>query len=252
MACDLLRHRSRIQRAAVPSGPKEQAPGAGKSYERFNIHQRLQHLLLAVSFTSLIATGWPLRFPELAISQQLARLAGGPAAIGLWHRGLACLLLATCLYHIAYLFAMYARGQRSRSMLPARRDFSDAWQDLRYFFGRRAGRPAFGRYSWIEKFEYYAVAWGCAIMALSGFVLWAPQHAVAVMPAWIVQAAVLVHDYEALLAGLAIFLWHFYWVHLHPAVFPMNSVWLSGRMSEEEMLRHHPRELDTLQEERWP
>jgi hypothetical protein len=83
-------------------------------------------------------------------------------------------------------------------------------------------------------------------MILSGLIIWLPQVAARFLPAWAVNASVIVHGYEALLAGLAIFLWHFYWVHLHPDVYPMSMVWLTGKLTEEEMEHHHPRELAAI------
>lgn len=215
-------------------------------YERFNIHHRIQHALNAFSFTGLIMTGWPLKFPEVPISQWLAALVGGPTHIGYIHRGLGVMLIAVSVYHVIYLAWMFMRGHRSLAVLPVINDAREALGDIAYFFGLREHRPRFGRYNWVEKFEYFAVAWGTIVMALTGLVIWVPSYAALHLPNWVINASVIIHDYEALLAGLAIFLWHYYWVHLHPDVYPMSTVWLHGMLTEAEMEHHHPRELDQI------
>lgn len=219
---------------------------SGRLYERFNIHHRIQHAIMAFSFTGLIMTGWPLKFPEVPVSHWLAAVVGGPTNVGYIHRTLGVILIAVSVYHIAYLGWMFIRGARSWAVMPNLVDAKEALGDIAYFFGIREHRPRFGRYNWVEKFEYFAVAWGTVVMALTGLVIWVPSFAALHLPNWVISASVIIHDYEALLAGLAIFLWHFYWVHLHPDVYPMSTVWMHGMLTEAEMEHHHPRELDEI------
>jgi cytochrome b subunit of formate dehydrogenase len=230
---------------ALAPAPTENAPG--RLYERFNVHQRIQHAILAFSFTGLIVTGWPLKFPEVGFSRLFATVLGGPGSVGICHRTLAVLLILASLYHVGYLAYMFLRGQRSLEIMPGFTDAKEALGDITYFFGLRKERPRFGRYNWIEKFEYFAVAWGTLVMVITGLIIWAPTYAALHLPNWAINASVIIHDYEAILAGLAIFLWHFYWVHLHPDVYPMSTVWLHGLLSEQDMAHHHPRELERLQ-----
>jgi cytochrome b subunit of formate dehydrogenase len=194
----------------------------------------------------LVVTGWPLRFPELPASKLMSAFVGGPVVIGIFHRIFGVMLVLVSLYHIGYLVLKFARGHRSTAMLPTWRDAQEAFGDIKYWLGFSRERMQFGRYNWIEKVEYYAVVWGTAVMILSGLIIWVPVVAARFIPGWAIPAAVIVHGYEALLAGLAIFLWHFYWVHLHPSIFPMSSVWLTGKLTEGEMEHHHPRELAEL------
>ena len=215
-------------------------------YERFNVHHRIQHFIMALGFTALIITGWPLRFPQLRVSQLGCSLVGGVEVVGIIHRVFGVSLIVVSVYHVIYLLVMFLRGHRSVAMLPSWTDAREAWGDVMFWLGRRSGRPRFSRYNWIEKVEYYAVVWGTAVMIISGIVIWAPTYFTAYVPAWVVSASVIVHGYEALLAGLAIFLWHFYWVHLHPDVYPMSMVWLTGKLTEGEMQHHHPRELEMI------
>jgi len=235
------------QLPAPAPAPAAASPQAIRSYERFNTHQRVQHAILAFSFTFLVITGWPMRFPELAVSKIGCAIVGGVEVVGIIHRVLGVILILTAVYHLGYLAVMFMRGRRSVAMLPSITDGKEAWGDVLYWLGLRRARPRFGRYSWIEKVEYFAVLWGTAVMILSGLVIWVPTWATRYFPGWVVSASVMVHGYEALLAGLAIFLWHFYWVHLHPDVYPMSTVWLTGRLTEEEMKHHHPRELERIQ-----
>jgi cytochrome b subunit of formate dehydrogenase len=225
-----------------------QPRGRARIYERFNIHHRIQHFIMAFSFTALVVTGWPLRFPELRASQLASAIVGGVDSIGIIHRCFGVMLIVVSIYHIVYLVLQFVRGKRSVAILPSIVDAKEALGDILYWFGLRPHRPRFSRYNWIEKVEYYAVVWGTAVMILSGAVIWVPTFATKALPAWVVSASVIFHGYEALLAGLAIFLWHFYWVHLHPEVYPMSTVWLSGKLTEEQMEHHHPRELEMLQQ----
>jgi cytochrome b subunit of formate dehydrogenase len=226
--------------------PTDSGKAPARLYERFNVHHLIQHAINAFAFTGLIVTGWPLKFPEVPVSRFLAALVGGPTHIGYIHRGLGVLLIAVSVYHIVYLVWMFLRGQRSLAVLPVFNDAREALGDIAYFFGLREHRPRFGRYNWVEKFEYFAVAWGTLVMALTGLVIWVPSYAALHLPNWVINASVIIHDYEALLAGLAVFLWHFYWVHLHPDVYPMSTVWLNGMLTEAEMEHHHPRELEQI------
>ena len=222
--------------------------GRQRVYQRFNLHHRIQHFFMAFPFTMLIVTGWPMRFPELAVSKFGCSLVGGVEVVGIMHRVFGVMLVLVSIYHVAYLVVMFFRGHRSVAMLPSIVDAKEAVGDIMYFVGMRDERPRFSRYNWIEKVEYYAVIWGTVVMILTGIIIWVPQVAAQYLPSWAIPASVIIHGYEALLAGLAIFLWHFYWVHLHPSVYPMSMVWLTGKLTEEEMEHHHPRELEMIRE----
>lgn len=241
------------QNPATTSHTTDDAPQARRTtigrpatYQRFNLHHRIQHFFMAFGFTGLVITGWPMRFPELTVSKIACSVVGGVEVVGIIHRVLGVSLIAVSIYHVAYLVAMFFRGHRSVAMLPSIVDAKEALGDVMYWLGLRKERPRFSRYNWIEKVEYYAVVWGTAVMILSGIIIWVPQFFTNYLPTWVVAASVIVHGYEALLAGLAIFLWHFYWVHLHPSVYPMSMVWLTGKLTEKEMRHHHPRELEIL------
>jgi formate dehydrogenase gamma subunit len=232
--------------ATTSAATGSQAAGRQKAYQRFNLHHRIQHFFMALSFTMLVITGWPMRFPELQVSKLGAAMVGGATVIGVMHRVFGVIMIAVSIYHVLYLIVMFLRGHRSLAMLPTIRDAKEALGDMAYWLGFRDHRPRFGRYNWIEKFEYYAVIWGTMVMIITGIIIWFPTWVTNHVPTWVVSVSVILHGYEALLAGLAIFLWHFYWVHLHPDFYPMSMVWLTGELTEEEMEHHHPRELEAL------
>jgi cytochrome b subunit of formate dehydrogenase len=116
-----------------------------------------------------------------------------------------------------------------RAMVPRRGDLTELRERVRWFTGARADMPRSPAVGYIEKLEYLALAWGTAIMALSGFVLWFESWSLAHLPKWLLDVATVVHFYEALLATLAILVWHFYAVIFDPLVYPMDTAWLTGR-----------------------
>ena len=206
---------------------------------RFDVHQRIAHGLMALSFTSLALTGWPLSRHGVGASHFLVGLFGGLRSVGLIHRGAAVGLVAACVYHLTYLGVQLARGRLRLTMLPTRKDLRDVVANLAWLIGLRSTKPAYARFSYFEKFDYWAVFWGCVIMIGSGLVRWFPTQVMRYAPTWLYEVASIAHTDEALLAGLAIFLWHFYNVHLRPAVFPMSWVFLTGRMSYDEHAEEH-------------
>jgi cytochrome b subunit of formate dehydrogenase len=223
------------------------APAVARGYLRWDIHQRAQHALLLSSVIGLVLTGWPMRFPDLAASRALAWICGGPAGLGAVHRTLGVLLIAAALYHLGYLLRKWTTGQRRPTLLFTAADVVQGCQAMACSFGFRRQAPRYGRYNWQQKFDYWAAAFGTLLMAVTGLVLWFPGLATRCLPGWVVTLCTMLHDYEALLAALAVFLWHLYWVHLNPGSYPMNMVWLTGRLSEREMAQRHPLELEQLE-----
>jgi cytochrome b subunit of formate dehydrogenase len=206
---------------------------------RFDVNQRIAHGLMALSFTTLALTGWPLSSHGVGASHFLVALFGGLRSTGILHRVAAGGLILACLYHLTYLAIAFARGRLHFTMLPTRKDLGDVFANLAWLLGLRQAKPAFARFSYFEKFDYWAVFWGCVIMIGSGLVRWFPSEVMRFAPTWLYEIASVAHTDEALLAGLAIFVWHFYNVHLRPAVFPMSWVFLTGRMSYEEHAEEH-------------
>ena len=218
----------------------------GATVARWDRHQILQHLVLVVCFTTLVVTGTPLRVPQASLSRAVMRVLGGADQAALLHRAAAVGLILLGVYHGLYLFWRWRRYGRVSAMWPRVRDFRDLLQVLRYFFGLSPDKARFDRDNYAEKFEYWALVWGSAVMILTGLILWFPTVATRVLPAVVLELAKVIHGYEAVLAALAILIWHFYHVHLNPAAFPMSKTWLTGRISRKEMEEEHPLELERL------
>jgi len=226
--------------------PEDEEPVPEGSVQRFDVHQRISHGLMIVSFVLLVLTGWPLTTHGIGASRTLMDWFGGVDGCGLVHRIAGIGLVVCALHHMAWLAVMWFKGRLRFSMLPALKDFKDVIGNVMYFFGLKAERPHFGRYSYFEKFDYWAVFWGCVIMIGSGLMRWFPETLAEYAPAWAYDIAYVAHTDEALLAALAIFVWHFYNVHLRPAVFPMSWVFLTGRISLHELREDHRQEYDAL------
>lgn len=221
---------------------------SGPAYLRFTTMQRLQHLVLLVSFTVLALTGLPQRYASSAIGERLILLLGGIEAVRIAHRVAAVALMAATIVHlldVAYLvFVEKARA----SMLPRVDDLRHAWQAVRYNLGLARGRPRMGRYTFEEKIEYWSLIWGTVLMIATGFMLWNPIATARLLPGQFIPAALVVHGGEAVLAVLAIVVWHGYGVHLRH----FNRSMFTGTMSEGEMREEHPLELEELQAGRVP
>lgn len=211
-------------------------------------NERIQHFLLLSSFIVLVITGFALKFPEAWWVRMLSAVIGENAfeARGLVHRIASVVMIAASLYHLYYV-SFTARGrQLIKDFFPAKSDVSDFKNAMKYLAGRSDDRPLYGRFSYIEKMEYWAVVWGTVIMGASGFVLWFKDFFFGIVGNVGMDIATAIHYYEAILASLAILVWHFYFVFLNPDVRPMNKAWLSGFLTKEEMEHEHPLELQRM------
>jgi len=206
---------------------------------RLTLAERVQHIVLMVSFTVLIVTGVPLLFPETPLIQ----VFGGVFPVRTFlHRFAGTTLAGLAAFHVLYvLFSEDGRRDFGR-MAPRLQDVKDFVHYLKYQLGKVDEPPPFGKFDPFEKIEYFAVVWGSAIMVASGFMMWFFEATLRVFPKWVYDLIVLIHGYEALLAFLSIILWHLYNVHLKPGVFPMSKVWINGQVTLRELKEHHPRE----------
>lgn len=232
---------------AVQKGEVAELHVAHRLYLRMTVNERLQHAVLVLSFTALVISGFMLRYPEAWWVAGIRHLSSSAFELrGLVHRIASVVMLASGVWHLGYL-AFTAPGRKLfREMLPAWRDVTDPWQVLKYNLGLAPAKPPFGRFCYIEKAEYWAMAWGTALMTVTGAILWFDNASMGYITKLGFDIARLVHFYEAVLATLAIIVWHFYFVIFNPDVYPMNLAWLTGRMSEQEMLDEHPLQLEEL------
>ena len=230
-------------------------PTVGKSkgekfHQRWSLQARLQHFILAISVIILIVTGvplWCLKHPDyIWWAQSGIQDYGFIELIRAFHKVASVAMMAVCIYHLLYL--LYSREGRREfwALMPGPKDFVDVSQNLMYFVGLRKDRPRFGRYTYYEKFDYWAVYWGAVIMIASGLTLWFTEISLRFLPWFQYELAALIHADEAILATLAICVWHFYNVHYNPARFPGTLLWWHGKISEEEMMEEHPLEYEEM------
>ena len=227
---------------------KHGRPPYGTEYLRFTLNERIQHGTIVVSFVVLVYSGFSLKFPEAWWAAPVAWLGFGEEGRRLIHRIAALAMVGVCAYHLLSVLPTRRGREQMGAMRPVLKDVRDAVQMVRYYLGRTAQRPAFARFSYMEKLEYWALVWGIVVMSVTGFVLWFDNLSLRFLPKWGLDLATVIHYYEAWLATLAIVVWHFYYVIFSPRVYPMSLVWLTGRLSEEEMAEEHPLEWAELRE----
>ena len=225
-------------------------------YRRFTTFERTMHLVMLISFFVLAITGMILKFSYMGWAQVAASLAGGFATTGVLHRLGAVALLTVFAIHLVDVFQ---RKQMSKKSWPAF-IFSDSslmfnLTDLREFGGSIkwfmgiGPRPKYGRFTYWEKFDYFAVFWGMFIIGSTGLLLWFPEFFTKLLPGWTVNVATILHSDEALLAVAFIFTIHFFNTHFRPDKFPMDPVIFTGRVPLEELKRDKPREYQQMVDE---
>ena len=212
---------------------------------RMSLQQRWQHLVLLTSFIVLVLTGFALKFPDTWFAHTLGM---GENLRGTIHRIAGVVLIAAGIYHLFYLAAAREGRRLIRDLAPVSQDAFDIWTALRYYLGFSQEKPRFGRFSYGEKAEYWALVWGTGLMGLTGIMIWAKVWVGNILARWWVDVATAVHYYEAILATLAIVVWHFYQVIFDPDVYPMNWAWYDGKMSVEHYRREHPLDADPEEE----
>ncbi|HEX9332570.1 MAG TPA: cytochrome b/b6 domain-containing protein [Anaerolineales bacterium] len=210
-----------------------------RTYERFPFARRIEHLFMLLSFTTLALTGLPQKFSSAPLAIFFVRLLGGIETLRTIHHSAAIIMMLGTAWHIL-VFGYMGYVRRTRlTMLPSLQDAKDGWRALLYNIGRVKTPPQMGRYTFEEKMEYWAFVWGAIIMGLTGFMMWNPITITKLLPGEVIPAAKAAHGAEAILAVLAIIIWHMYGVHIKR----FNKAMFTGRITEEEMLHEHPLEL---------
>ena len=231
----------------------------GKKYfHRFSLNQRFQHIILFSTVITLVLTGMPLKFYDAPWAGPLYALFGGIEATPVVHKTAGVILLLLFAYHIFYLIYMFYVGQVApliaekrfslravvrlilqQPLIPRLKDIEDIFQLLKYLCFMTSERPRGDKFTWKEKFDYWAPFWGIVIIGSSGLIRWHKEFISRFVSGEIINYAVIAHGDEALLAALFLFIWHFYNVHYSTAVFPMGTVFLTGYLSEELMIHEH-------------
>lgn len=212
---------------------------------RMTANQRWQHLILLTSFFVLVVTGFALKYPD---SWLAATLGMSEHWRSILHRVAGVLLIGDGVYHLFYVAFTKDGRKLICDLFPTLKDAKDAWGTMLYYLGLRKEKPQFSRFNYAEKAEYWALVWGTGLMAVTGIMMWAKVWVGNILARWLVDAATAVHFYEAILATLAIVVWHFYQVFFDPDVYPMNSAWRDGRMSAEHYREEHGLDTETLAE----
>lgn len=206
---------------------------------------RLQHALLLSSFFVLVLTGFALKYPDSWFS---ALLAMNEHVRQIVHRIAAVVLIGTSFYHLFDLMFRRQGHKLIRDLFPTLDDARGALQNMLYHLGLTPQKPAFARFNYAEKAEYWALVWGVIVMAVTGIMLWARVTVGNHLPRWWLDVATAIHFYEAILATLAIFVWHFYQVFFDPDVYPMNWAWWDGKMPWHHYREEHALDGDTLEQ----
>ena len=210
--------------------------------DRFLPIERIQHIILAITFIVLAYTGFAIKYP-LAVWAEPLRLFDNPEQVrGAAHRVTAAVFIALCLYHVWFVFLTRRGKEQLRRLAPRLVDFTDLWLLTKYNLGLSSERPKYSRYNYIEKSEYWALIWGSAIMIVSGILLVFGEVTLRFFPLWVSELATAVHFYEAVLASAAIVVWHFYWSIFDPHSYPMNWSWITGRLTHKQLEEREPEE----------
>jgi len=216
-------------------------------YVRMTLNARIQHAAILGSFILLVLTGFMLRFPNAWWVIPLRQLSGSFFEVrSITHRIAGAVMIAVSIYHVFYLFLTRNGRQFGADMLPRWKDVGDVWTNLRYLLAFSKDKPRFDRFGYIEKAEYWALVWGVLIMAGTGIVMWFDNYFIGLFTKLGYDISRTIHFYEACLATLAIVIWHFYYVIFNPEIWPMSTAWITGKISEEEMVNDHPLELARL------
>jgi cytochrome b subunit of formate dehydrogenase len=237
-------------RFAMRQGKLEHEQHRTAQYIRMTLNERIQHAVMLTTFILLVITGFILKFPDAWWVVSIRRMSEKFFEVrSLVHRVAGSLMIAISIYHLYYIsFTRLGRGFL-KDIFPKWKDVMDALANLLYISGLSKKKPLFDRFCYIEKAEYWALVWGVVLMGATGIVMWFENYFIGLFTKLGWDIARTIHFYEACLATLAIVVWHFYFVMFNPNIYPMNTAWLTGKISEEEMAEEHPLQLSRLQSE---
>ncbi len=215
------------------------------------LNERAQHINLMINFTILVITGFALKYPEAFWASPITDVPSGMTIRGFLHRLSGVAILTLSGYHVLYIL-FTQRGRRIlKDMIPGFKDVKDLWETLKnnLFINRPAKEIKMPRFNFREKSEYLALIWGMVVMSVTGFILWFEVEWLKYFPKWTFDVARAIHFYEAILATLAIIVWHFYSVIFNPDVYPMSWAWVTGDLTEHDMELEHGLELEKIKAE---
>lgn len=203
--------------------------------------ERIEHALLALSFAVLAWTGFALKYPDHWWTRPLLLWESSRSMRGIIHRSASVVFMAAAMAHVLSLIVSRRLRDHWRMLWPASRDVREAAANFLYSLGLLRQDPGRSAHSYIEKAEYWALVWGSVVMMVTGILLWGDTLALKFLPKLVLDVATSIHFYEAVMATLAIMVWHFYFVIFDPDVYPMDSAWLTGRTPRKESDPQHQR-----------
>lgn len=225
---------------------------------RFTKSWRIAHLVLAIAVMTLAVTGTTVMFADSFWAPVLIKLLGGPEVAAIIHRVAAVTFSVIFFGHlIAIARNIFGRNTLTHkkpfqwfgpdSLLPNRQDLHDVVAMIKWFF-EKGPRPAFDRWTYWEKFDYWAPFWGLTVIGLSGLMLWFPTAFGSVLPGWVFNVATIVHGEEAFLAIVFLFTVHYFNSHFRPEKYPVDVVMFTGSVPLEEFKQERPLEYQRLME----
>ncbi|MBC7259968.1 MAG: cytochrome C [Chloroflexi bacterium] len=219
-----------------------------RTFIRFDLSARIEHILLIISFGMLCLTGLPQKFHNYAWAQTLMNGMGGIKTVQTMHHFFAYMMGIETVYHVlALIRSIFIKKSPNRfSMIPGLKDITDALRHLGYNLGLVKELPKYDRFNWKEKVEYWALVWGTLVMFLTGAILMWPEIITRWLPGYFIPAAKAAHGGEALLAFLAILVWHMYNAHLAQGKMPLDTTIFTGKVSEERMRHEYPLEYERI------
>jgi cytochrome b subunit of formate dehydrogenase len=222
---------------------------------RFNLDERIQHLIFAATVVLLVLTGMPLKFSHSNWAQHIYPFFGGTKGAPIVHKICGAIMLLVLVYHVYRITVNIYRNHvlpakkagnyslvkvlLKQCMVPNLKDALDIRDLMKYLLFFTNVRPQGDNFTWKEKFDYWAPFWGCIVIGVTGLIMWNKEIASHIMPGAVINFCLIAHSDEALLAGLFLFIWHWYNVHYSASVFPMGMVFLTGYLPEELMIEEH-------------
>ena len=218
-------------------------------YVRMSLSERVQHAMMMSSFIVLVFTGFMLHYPDAWWVKWIRDISPHVFDLrSILHRVAAVVMIASTLIHGYYILLTPRGKQLLRDLLPKLQDARDPIALVKYNLGLLRDKPKFGRFSYIEKSEYWALVWGTIVMTVTGIIMWYENTFIGLLSKLGWDIARTIHFWEAWLAALAILVWHIYFVVFNPDVYPMNGAWITGTLPEEVLEEEHPLEYEALLE----
>jgi len=218
----------------------QESRGGANTHKRFNIWQTMGHLVLTISFVTLVVSGFALRYPDAWWAKLMFWGDTGLEIRGLVHRIAGILLIAVTVVNGIYITCFRSGRKELRALTMTFQDIKDIFINLAYVVGLRRTPPRFDRYSYSEKLEYWGLWWGSIVMIVTGLCMWFAESFMQHLPKLALDIAALVHYYEAWLATGTIVIWHLYYMIFDPVTYPMNWSWITGYITEEDFRERHP------------